>query len=697
MARAFEYTPLDPADTRAFRVLELLPSTHIEDSVHCELRNYSLSGDIEYEALSYAWGEDVPECPILINGLGTVDVTRSCVDALRHIRHEVRRRALWVDAICINQREDDTSRQERNHQVNLMFEIYTKARGVLVWLGPSDSSTPRTMAMLKLAYELKYWAPWEGTIFSRRKSKRSRDSTLSKLRTSASKRLLKSMFQRSNGAPKPQYHALAAIIHSSWWQRVWTLQEDILADRCVVFHGRRRIEMIALTTSSSFLLEELSMMMGKYFHLNHMARERMRFMRMVIEQATSDQEPKINTDRFVHHSSGIVLESLFNLAFLLQSKKSIDKIYGLHGIMTYYCGLPIPEPDYGKSFEVVYMETAWAWIDTRHDLSILKLAVRKESFEHLPSWVPAWHSEHPNFPRSVADSGSSILESLYMNPEVHPLFNAHHFSWDYMSNDSLRKDSWEEVQQSGPIVALLPGGQLHVFRTCCVGIIHSAVGIDKPGDYRQRDMESYLLIHIRWVKLTQSVSSTTTFEQETAMLEMFRSLDTPGIYGSEAKGSAFRDRFKMFCAWAEFILSLDLADDIEDPSHTTDTDRNPLRKWNAAVQIYAKVVRSKKSETIAVLRKHFVGRSQTDQEIVYMAKAIHEMYRSFIRVRNHSLCLLGNNNMMAVTNYWCREGDEVFVLPNTDSPFVLRKETDQGAYRLVGVTIAFCNQPDANT
>lgn len=38
---------------------------------------------------------------------------------------------LWADAICINQ--DDV--QEKGHQVNMMGKIYTKAIGVIVWLG----------------------------------------------------------------------------------------------------------------------------------------------------------------------------------------------------------------------------------------------------------------------------------------------------------------------------------------------------------------------------------------------------------------------------------------------------------------------------------------------------------------------------------------------------------------------------------
>lgn len=38
---------------------------------------------------------------------------------------------LWIDAICI----DQTRVRERNHQVNVMGDIYLKAECVIVWLG----------------------------------------------------------------------------------------------------------------------------------------------------------------------------------------------------------------------------------------------------------------------------------------------------------------------------------------------------------------------------------------------------------------------------------------------------------------------------------------------------------------------------------------------------------------------------------
>ena len=51
--------------------------------------------------------------------------------------HPISSFEFWIDAICINQ--DDLN--ERAQQVNMMYNIYHQAEGVIVWLGLCDKST----------------------------------------------------------------------------------------------------------------------------------------------------------------------------------------------------------------------------------------------------------------------------------------------------------------------------------------------------------------------------------------------------------------------------------------------------------------------------------------------------------------------------------------------------------------------------
>ncbi|OAK93582.1 heterokaryon incompatibility, partial [Phaeosphaeriaceae sp. SRC1lsM3a] len=93
-----------------------------------------------FEALSYAWGNHEKSRLVSVDGL-VLAVTESLYLALLHMKRRKRtlnnlymRPALWADAICINQDDD----QEKTLQVAMMAEIYHAASKVNIWLGPDD-------------------------------------------------------------------------------------------------------------------------------------------------------------------------------------------------------------------------------------------------------------------------------------------------------------------------------------------------------------------------------------------------------------------------------------------------------------------------------------------------------------------------------------------------------------------------------
>lgn len=94
-----------------------------------------------YETLSYAWGETFPDGSHLTDMVFCGDqvlwVTAHLNQGLKRYRETryqrlaQRCRLLWVDAICINQRDTD----ERSQQVRMMDLIYQSARCTVIWLG----------------------------------------------------------------------------------------------------------------------------------------------------------------------------------------------------------------------------------------------------------------------------------------------------------------------------------------------------------------------------------------------------------------------------------------------------------------------------------------------------------------------------------------------------------------------------------
>lgn len=109
------YAPLDPSRNQ-MRVLHLSPGRDT-DELRCTLTTVSLREDPKYEALSYVWGENTGDTLPMLVGNHTVKVTRNLDSALRGIRHVDCERILWIDALCINQRDkaEVESKSAKNH------------------------------------------------------------------------------------------------------------------------------------------------------------------------------------------------------------------------------------------------------------------------------------------------------------------------------------------------------------------------------------------------------------------------------------------------------------------------------------------------------------------------------------------------------------------------------------------------------
>jgi hypothetical protein len=125
------------------RLLQLEPGNG-PDIIICSLRDISLKeAEDKYEAISYVWGDPDNQAGIVCNGIKH-QITVSLDLALRTIRHATETKALWADAICINQNDDE----EKGHQVKRMSSIYAHAKRVLIHLGPDDDGIAKECSAL---------------------------------------------------------------------------------------------------------------------------------------------------------------------------------------------------------------------------------------------------------------------------------------------------------------------------------------------------------------------------------------------------------------------------------------------------------------------------------------------------------------------------------------------------------------------
>jgi hypothetical protein len=147
---AYQYGRL-PAHL-SIRLLRLSPGES-SSPLACVLFDVTLDTYSDYECVSYAW-EDPDLSDFIAAGDGYIDITKSSRRALQQLRLPDLPRDLWIDAVCINQRDIE----ERNRQVQLMQQIYKNARRVVIYLGEATPESDRAMNFLKrMAGAQKWW------------------------------------------------------------------------------------------------------------------------------------------------------------------------------------------------------------------------------------------------------------------------------------------------------------------------------------------------------------------------------------------------------------------------------------------------------------------------------------------------------------------------------------------------------------
>lgn len=118
------------------RLICLPATTDDAATIHISLEVHQHDRCPEYETLSYTWGGEDNDSgrihPIYIGPhWHALLQTKNCWDMLRFLRPSRGVRLVWIDAICINQLDDE----ERAIQVGKMARIYEDCQRVVVFLG----------------------------------------------------------------------------------------------------------------------------------------------------------------------------------------------------------------------------------------------------------------------------------------------------------------------------------------------------------------------------------------------------------------------------------------------------------------------------------------------------------------------------------------------------------------------------------
>ncbi|KAM5356486.1 hypothetical protein ACJ41O_003132 [Fusarium nematophilum] len=146
---------------------------------------------------------------------------------LRYLRHKHEQQYLWIDAICLNQKDE----VEKSIQVPAMGEIYREAETVIVWLGEDDGND---------AVELFSFMREYAAIPDNLTPRETLDREVGLLRKLSHGMLIHRLFRKH------------------WFFRRWTIQEAALSQNCIVLWGEQSIPLSVLQAASTRLRARVS-------------------------------------------------------------------------------------------------------------------------------------------------------------------------------------------------------------------------------------------------------------------------------------------------------------------------------------------------------------------------------------------------------------------------------------------------------
>ncbi|CAG9990805.1 unnamed protein product [Clonostachys byssicola] len=325
-------------------------------------------------ALSYVWGDDSVRRAIRLNDCD-FEVTVNLYEGLRQIRESMfvtetlPKLPIWVDAICINQEDID----EKAKQVPKMHQIYSTADEVLVWLGvmpiPPDFLKPW------IDDEKYSWLGFDDEDCAMNEELREEALERYVLYTRSPKFPIQRLSRRPTGKPRKQqlihFAVAAALRHCSYFQRLWTAQEAVLAKNGpVMLAGRHVLSWDEFTHKDRLEPEESVEIHGRpptsFLGISSLR-----------NQLVADY-PREACWRLLD-----VIEDFSALA----CRDAVDKIYGLLAMVPLH-NLPRElYPDYNRPCEEVYWKYAQFIFHSTGSLALLERYT--EPLLGVPSWVPA--------------------------------------------------------------------------------------------------------------------------------------------------------------------------------------------------------------------------------------------------------------------------------------------------------------------
>ena len=349
----YEYKRLDTNQIRLLKLSRCFPGSRI----HASLVNVSIMDLPAYEGISYVWGDATATHSIIIENF-EFPVSEKVYEILHEKSSTLTTRLLWIDWICINQADLG----ERGQQVGLMRQIYGKASRVTVCLGsPPDANMARWL-LFYLHFSF---------LFDR--CSNTETLVTQYIRDRAT----------SGDALPENWAALYRLFNNPWFERVWVVQEAVVASKLSVLYGGHYIRWNLLPVVLEAFQRPDSGVIRTLLLRNEKGQADA--LPLALENGTL-------MEAFRSHriKNTLSFPRVLRSCHSFRAKDPRDKVFALQGITDAALDASLPI-DYEMDTVQVFMNTARYFLRTRQLLEVLPLAgIGWKSLDGIPSWVVDW-------------------------------------------------------------------------------------------------------------------------------------------------------------------------------------------------------------------------------------------------------------------------------------------------------------------
>ena len=381
---AYKWDPLPHAETW-IRILILEPGED-EQELKGSLESLLLEEGIGYNATSYCVGPTEKPHEIKLwkaDGYYSLPITSSAFAMLRRFRSDTDRRRLWVDAICIDQTNDE----EKADQIMLMQKIYTYTERVLIYLGEPDETTPLAIELMTRIYQAVSNTP-------------------------ADLKLPPLEWKRYHNMPPvtdpESWEPLKDFFCRPWFSRKWTIQECVLPAKATFYCGTWEAEWEYMNVIKGGIHDNMLPVMDHttYSKVNLKTQLQQGIFQFLFV-ATTRQSFQAGR-RF----------QLMDVCYHFQSARATDARDHLFALLGLAKNVNVPElrPAYGEAtiFENC-MRYARFFLQRTKTLEVLYRAGHQGQSKLLaPSWIPNWYGK--------LEGVDSQYDSGPWSPLAHPAF-----------------------------------------------------------------------------------------------------------------------------------------------------------------------------------------------------------------------------------------------------------------------------------